>query len=130
MVSKLSKVMKNITTIVACTALCIYGFTCGFVKTIPQNTVAASENYSLASVLSPITKHDTVTVTKTDTVKERVVVKVKQPNRKTKRTSYEEFERVSAQIKLDSVREVRKGTPPDTGMTEIHGWFKPMSENR
>lgn len=126
--------MKNITTVLACALLCTYGAFVGTTNPVKQNTIAASENYPLASVLSPITKHDTVTVTKTDTVKERVIVKVKPKYRKNKRTSYDEFNRVSAPIKLDSVREGRKGTPPDTlparKRYEIHGYFEPMSETR
>lgn len=126
--------MKNITTVLACALLCAYGAFVGTTNPIKQNTIAASENYSLASVLSPITQHDTITVTKTDTVKERVVVKVKPKHRKSKRTSYDEFNRVSPPIKLDSVREGRKGTPPDTlpvrARYEIHGYFEPISETR
>ena len=126
--------MKNITTVLACALLCAYGAFVGTTKPIKHNTITASENNSLASVLHPITIHDTDTIIRRDTVKERVIVKVKPKYRKSKRTSYDEFNRVSAPIKLDSVREARKGTPPDTlparKRYEIHGFFEPISEIR
>jgi len=126
--------MKNITTVLACALLCAYGAFVGTTNPIKQNTITASENNSLASVLNPIAIHDTDTVIKKDTVRERVIVKVKPKYRKSKRTSYDKFDHVSAPIKLDSVREARKGTPPDTlparKRYEIHGFFEPISEIR
>lgn len=124
--------MKNITTVLACALLCAYGALVGTTNPVKQNTITASENNSLASVLHPITIHDTDTIR--DTIKEHVIVKVKPKYRKSKRTSYDEFNRVSTPIKLDSVREARKGTPPDTlpdrKRYEIHGFFEPISEIR
>lgn len=131
--------MKNITTVLACALLCAYGFLSGNIDVKPQNTITASENNSLASVLHPITKHDTVEITKSirDTVvkKERVYVKVKQKERKQDRGVCATCDTsVENSVTWLKPREGRKGTPPDTlparKRYEIHGYFEPMSEIR
>ena len=126
--------MKQYLTVIACGFLFLYGLKISNVDSVRQNTIAAAKSPPITAALSPITVHDTIKVTPSDTIRDTVSIVKYKTKYKTKRVPCTHNDSIVSNVMSNS-RGVRKETPPDTIPSKarwykVYGTVEPMSETR
>lgn len=118
--------MRSLVTIISCGCLAWFGAHIGALDIVKPSNTANAQVVNLDSILHPITVHDTIKGdTVRDTLPPKVITRIKY---KTVKVPCDHNDSVLID---SSLKEARKGTPPDTIPTKakwykLHGIVEPM----